>query len=103
MVMKAAENFLISVTEHNGAQSEAHDEECDGLQTIEVVQGKSSGRVDYSSGSGDGSAGEVRLRSGQAWAAVPTGDVVVQANSRFPSTSLRAGSRVAGATLRTRS
>jgi hypothetical protein len=39
MVVQAAENLLVSVTEHDSAQSEAHDKEGEGLQAIEVVQG----------------------------------------------------------------
>ena len=42
MVVKSAENFVVSVIEHDGAQGEAHDEEREGLQAIEVAQVGSS-------------------------------------------------------------
>lgn len=38
MVVKSAENLVVSVVEHDGAQGEAHDEECEGLQAVEVAQ-----------------------------------------------------------------
>jgi hypothetical protein len=39
VVVKAAENLVVSVVEKNEAQRQAHDQECEGLQTIEVAQG----------------------------------------------------------------
>ncbi len=38
MVVKSAEDLVVSVVEHDGAQGEAHDEECEGLQAVEVAQ-----------------------------------------------------------------
>lgn len=38
VVVKSSENLLISVAYHNGAKSEAHDEERKRLQTIKVAQ-----------------------------------------------------------------
>jgi hypothetical protein len=38
VVMKSAEDLVVAVVEHNGAQGKAHDEECEGLQTVEVAQ-----------------------------------------------------------------
>jgi hypothetical protein len=38
MVMKSAENLLISMANHDGAEGETHDEEREGLQAIEVAQ-----------------------------------------------------------------
>ena len=38
MVVKAAENFMVSVADHDGAQGKAHDKEGQGLQAIEVAQ-----------------------------------------------------------------
>jgi hypothetical protein len=38
MVVKAAENFVVPVNRHDGAQGEAHDEKREGLQTIEKAQ-----------------------------------------------------------------
>ncbi len=38
MVVKSAENLVVSVVEHDGAQGEAHDKECEGLQAVEVAQ-----------------------------------------------------------------
>src|SRR5580700_5624651 len=37
VVVESAENFVVSVDEHDGAQGEAHDEECEKLQAIEVA------------------------------------------------------------------
>jgi hypothetical protein len=37
--MKPAENFVISVADHDGPQGEPHHEECEGLKAIEVAQG----------------------------------------------------------------
>jgi hypothetical protein len=39
VMVKASEDFVISVAKHNGAQGKAHDKEGEGLQAIEVVQG----------------------------------------------------------------
>src|SRR5216684_3515707 len=38
MVVKSAENLVVAVVEHDGAQGEAHDKECEGLQAVEVAQ-----------------------------------------------------------------
>jgi hypothetical protein len=38
MVVKSAENLLVSVANHDGAQGQAHDEKREGLQTIEKAQ-----------------------------------------------------------------
>jgi len=38
VVVKSSENLLISVTDHDSAQSKAHDKERKRLQTIEVAQ-----------------------------------------------------------------
>jgi hypothetical protein len=38
MVMKSAEDLLISMANHDGAEGKTHDEEREGLQTIEVAQ-----------------------------------------------------------------
>jgi hypothetical protein len=38
VVVESAENFVVSMDEHDGAQGEAHDEECEGLQSVEVAQ-----------------------------------------------------------------
>jgi hypothetical protein len=38
VVMKAAENLLISVAYHDSAKGEAHDEKREGLQAIKVAQ-----------------------------------------------------------------
>ena len=47
VVVKSAEDFLISVADHDGAQGETHDEQCQRLQTIEVAQVVSSGRRNH--------------------------------------------------------
>lgn len=38
VVVKSAENFMVSMSGHNGAQSETHNEESERLQAIEVTQ-----------------------------------------------------------------
>ena len=38
VVVKAAENLLISVADHDSAKGEAHNEKREGLQSIEVAQ-----------------------------------------------------------------
>src|SRR5258708_40266455 len=38
MVVKSAEDLVVAVVEHDGAQGEAHDEECEGLQAVEGGQ-----------------------------------------------------------------
>ena len=38
VVMKAAEDLLISVADHDSAKGEAHDEKREGLQAIQVAQ-----------------------------------------------------------------
>jgi hypothetical protein len=43
MVLKSAEDFVISVTNHDGAQSKTHHEQRQGLKAIEVAQVFSSG------------------------------------------------------------
>ena len=52
VVVESAENFVVSVDKHDGAESETHDKEREGLQAIEVAQSGSSGerKIDYSSG-----------------------------------------------------
>jgi len=40
VLLKSAENLVISVSDHDGAKGETHDEKCEGLQTIEVAQAK---------------------------------------------------------------
>ncbi len=42
VMVKAAENFVISVADHDGADGETHDEKCQRLQTIEVAHGSAS-------------------------------------------------------------
>jgi hypothetical protein len=37
MVVKSAEDLVVSVDEHDGAEGEAHDEKREGLQTVEVA------------------------------------------------------------------
>lgn len=44
VVVKSAENFVISVADHDGAQGETHYEKSERLQAIEVAQGVSSGQ-----------------------------------------------------------
>jgi hypothetical protein len=46
VVVKSAENFMVSVADHDGAQGKAHDKESQGLQTIEVAQVASGRRID---------------------------------------------------------
>ena len=57
VVVKSAEDLVISVDDHDGAQGETHDEKRQGLQTIEVAHVVSSGEetIDYSSGLAEGS------------------------------------------------
>jgi hypothetical protein len=38
VVVESAENLVVSVDKHDGAESETHDEEREGLQAIEVAQ-----------------------------------------------------------------
>ena len=65
MVVKSAEDFVISVADHDRAEGEAHDEEREGLQAVEVAQSSSSGerKIDYSSGSEEGSRGGLSVVS----------------------------------------
>ena len=42
MVMQAAKNLVIAMSEHNGAQSQTHHEQGKGLQTIEIAQSRAS-------------------------------------------------------------
>ncbi len=44
VVMKSAENFVISVAGHDGAEGQTHYQKGEGLQAIEVAQVSSSGR-----------------------------------------------------------
>jgi hypothetical protein len=37
VVVKPTEDFVVSVDEHDRAQSEAHNKECEGLQAIEIA------------------------------------------------------------------
>jgi hypothetical protein len=37
VVVKSTEDFVVSVDEHDRAQGEAHNKECEGLQAIEVA------------------------------------------------------------------
>jgi hypothetical protein len=57
MVVESAENFMVSVHEHDSAQGEAHDQQCKGLQTVEIAQASSSRgkKVDYRSEAAEGS------------------------------------------------
>ena len=58
VVVKAAENFVVSVVEDDGAKDEAHDEEREGLKAIEVAQVVPPGekeKIDYSSARTEGS------------------------------------------------
>ena len=59
VVLQSAENFVVSVIDYDGAKSEAHHEERERLQAVEVAQSSSSGerKIDYSSGSEEGSRG----------------------------------------------
>ncbi len=43
MVVESAEDFVVSVADHDGAEGEAHDEERERLQAVEVAQSSSSG------------------------------------------------------------
>jgi hypothetical protein len=63
MVLKSAENFVVSVAEHNSAESEAHGEKREGLQPIEVAHAVPPGerRIDYSSGTEEGSGAVIRV------------------------------------------
>jgi hypothetical protein len=45
VVLKAAENFMVSVANHDGAQGKAHDKESQGLQAIKVAQVASGERT----------------------------------------------------------
>ena len=49
VVMKSAENLLISMAGHDGAEGQTHHQECEGLKTIEVAQVSSSREepIDY--------------------------------------------------------
>jgi hypothetical protein len=48
MVLETAENLVLSVVEHDGTQGEAHDEECKGLQAVEMAHGVLRWRkIDY--------------------------------------------------------
>ncbi len=38
MVVESAENFVVAVAKHDCAEGEAHDEECERLQAVEVAQ-----------------------------------------------------------------
>jgi hypothetical protein len=69
MVVKAAENFVVSVVDEYGAQGEAHDEERERLQAIEVAQLFPSGgikEIDYSS-EAKGGSGCKKEGSGAVW------------------------------------
>jgi hypothetical protein len=52
VVVKSAENLVVTVDEQNRAQGQAHDEKPEGLQTIEVAQvvPPAERKIDYSSG-----------------------------------------------------
>lgn len=66
VVAKSAENFVVTVAEHDGAQSETDDEEREGLQAVEVahVVPPAERKIDYSSGTKEGSRDERRLPAG---------------------------------------
>ena len=57
VVMKSAENLVVTVDEHNCTQGEAHDEKREGLQAIEVahVVPPAERKIDYSSRSKEAS------------------------------------------------
>jgi hypothetical protein len=57
VVMESAENLVVSMDKHDGAESEAHDEEREGLQAIEVAHEvpPTERKIDYSSGTWEGS------------------------------------------------
>jgi hypothetical protein len=59
MMMKAAENLLVSVADHDCAKDETHDQKRERLQTIKIAQEIPPGerRIDYSRESLEGSAG----------------------------------------------
>src|SRR5207245_5446690 len=44
VMMQASEDFMVAMRDHNGAKRKAHDEKCEGLQTIKVAQGSSAGK-----------------------------------------------------------
>lgn len=50
MLLKSAENLVISVSDHDGAKRKAHDKKCEGLQSIEVAQAMPPEKenIDYS-------------------------------------------------------
>ena len=50
MVVKTTEDFGVSVADHDGAQSQAHDEECERLQAIEIAQVVPPGEKQHSTG-----------------------------------------------------
>jgi hypothetical protein len=60
VVVKPAEDLVVSVADDDGAKGEAHDEEGEGLQAIEVAQvvPPAERKIDYSSGTVEGSEGE---------------------------------------------
>jgi hypothetical protein len=66
VMVKSAENLVISVANHDGAQSETHDEQSERLQAIKVAQVSSGGKrnIDYSSEVTEGSGFGMRLTSG---------------------------------------
>lgn len=45
MVVESTENFMVSVSDHDGAQGKAHDKESQGLQAIKVAQVASGRRT----------------------------------------------------------
>jgi hypothetical protein len=57
MVLKPAENLVVAVAEDDGAEGEAHDEEREGLQAVEIAHEVPPGerKIDYSSGTEEGS------------------------------------------------
>jgi hypothetical protein len=56
VVVKSAEDLVVSVADHDSAKSEAHDEEREGLQAIEVAQvvPPAERKIDYSTGADEG-------------------------------------------------
>lgn len=50
MLLKSAEDLVISVSDHDGAKRKAHEKKCEGLQSIEVAQAMPPEKenIDYS-------------------------------------------------------
>jgi len=67
VVLQSAENFVVSVIDYDGAKSEAHHEERERLQAVEVahVVPPVERRIDYSSGTEEGSRLSLRKEIAQ--------------------------------------